>query len=138
MPEKNETRRELFQKTALVAGAAALLQKNASADEAPWSPASGTPSPCMKFFPSGFRNERIKTSGAEINAVIGGSGPPVLMFHGAPESRDHLAYSSRRISPRTTRWSSATCAATAIPASPRTSRITPANPSAPWRWTESR
>ena len=40
----------------------------------------------MNFFPSGFRNERIKTSGAEINAVIGGSGPPVLMFHGAPDS----------------------------------------------------
>ena len=40
----------------------------------------------MKFFPANFRNERIKTSGAEINAVIGGSGPPVLMFHGAPDS----------------------------------------------------
>ena len=40
----------------------------------------------MRFFPAGFRNERIKTSGAEINAVIGGSGPPVLMFHGAPQS----------------------------------------------------
>ncbi len=40
----------------------------------------------MKFFSSSFRNERIKTSGAEINAVIGGSGPPVLMFHGAPHS----------------------------------------------------
>jgi haloacetate dehalogenase len=40
----------------------------------------------MRFFPSGFRNQRIKTSGAEINAVIGGSGPPVLLFHGAPQS----------------------------------------------------
>jgi haloacetate dehalogenase len=86
MPEKNETRRELFQKTALAAGAAAFLQTNARAEETAWSPASGTPSPCMKFFSSGFRNERIKTSGAEINAVIGGSGPPVLMFHGAPDS----------------------------------------------------
>ena len=86
MPEKNETRRELLTKTALTAGAAAFLQTNARADEAAWSPASGTPSPCMKFFPPGWRNERIKTSGAEINAVIGGSGPPVLMFHGAPDS----------------------------------------------------
>jgi haloacetate dehalogenase len=87
MPEQNETRRELFQKTALAAGAAAFLQTNASAaDEAVWTPASGKPSPCMAFFPSGWRNERIKTSGAEINAVIGGSGPPVLMFHGAPDS----------------------------------------------------
>jgi haloacetate dehalogenase len=39
-----------------------------------------------RLFPSTFRNERIKTSGAEINAVIGGSGPPVLMWHGAPQS----------------------------------------------------
>jgi haloacetate dehalogenase len=84
MPE-NETRRELLTKTALAAGAT-FLQTNARAEETAWSPASGTPSPCMKFFPSGWRNERIKTSGAEINAVIGGSGPPVLMFHGAPDS----------------------------------------------------
>ena len=82
----SETRRDLLKSTALVAGAAALLQKNAEAQEAAWTPASGTPSPCMKFFSSGFRNERIKTSGAEINAVIGGSGPPVLVFHGAPDS----------------------------------------------------
>jgi haloacetate dehalogenase len=39
-----------------------------------------------RLYPEGFRNERIKTSGAEINAVIGGSGPPVLLFHGAPDS----------------------------------------------------
>jgi haloacetate dehalogenase len=49
--------------------------------------ASGSdPAPFMKFFPAGFRNERIKTSGAEINTVIGGSGPPLLLFHGAPQS----------------------------------------------------
>jgi haloacetate dehalogenase len=47
---------------------------------------AGEQAPFMRFFPSGFRNERIKTSGAEINAVIGGSGPPVLLFHGAPQS----------------------------------------------------
>jgi len=82
----SDTRRSLLQKTALAAGAAAFLQKIAVAEEAAWTPASGTPSPCMKFFPASFRNERIKTSGAEINAVMGGSGPPVLMFHGAPDS----------------------------------------------------
>jgi haloacetate dehalogenase len=81
MPEKNGTRRELLTRTALAAGAAAFLQqKQARAADA------SEPSPCMKFFSSGYRNERIKTSGAEINAVIGGSGPPVLMFHGAPDS----------------------------------------------------
>src|SRR5580692_5972908 len=72
-----ETRRSLLQKTVLAASAAALVAKKATAADSPaW----------QRIFPSGFRNERIKTSGAEINAVIGGSGPPVLMFHGAPQS----------------------------------------------------
>lgn len=74
------TRRRLLQQTALAAGAAALAaprsQAQSSGDEPAWK----------KLFPPGFRNERIKTSGAEINTVIGGSGPPVLMFHGAPQS----------------------------------------------------
>lgn len=75
------TRRDLLRETALAAGAGLLLTSPARAqtpdrEEQPW----------MRFFPAGFRSERIKTSGAEINAVIGGSGPPVLMFHGAPQS----------------------------------------------------
>src|SRR6516225_1767792 len=73
------TRRDLLENAALAAGAAALLAKKASA-------ADLTESAWKSFFPAGFRNERIKTSGAEINAVIGGSGPPVLMLHGAPQS----------------------------------------------------
>lgn len=56
----SDTRRTILQKTALAAGAVALLQKTAVADEAAWNPSSGTPSPCMKFFPASFRNERIK------------------------------------------------------------------------------
>lgn len=73
------TRRDILENTALAAGAAALLTKKASAadlGESAWK----------SFFPANFRNERIKTSGAEINTVIGGSGPPVLMLHGAPQS----------------------------------------------------
>lgn len=73
MPE-DTTRRELLRNTALIAGAAAVVANTAKAQEPVWK----------TMFP-GFRNERIKTSGAEINAVIGGSGPPVLMFHGAPD-----------------------------------------------------
>ena len=80
MPEtKKATRRELLGQTVLTAGAAAFMANRTSAqtsDEPAWK----------HLFPPGFRNERIKTSGAEINAVIGGSGPPVLMFHGAPQS----------------------------------------------------
>ena len=75
---KNKTRRHVLQQTALAAGAAALAPKlrAQTIDEPAWK----------HLFPPGFRNERIKTSGAEINTVIGGSGPPVLLFHGAPQS----------------------------------------------------
>lgn len=34
----------------------------------------------------GFTKTRIKTSGAEINLVHGGNGPPVLLLHGYPQS----------------------------------------------------
>jgi haloacetate dehalogenase len=37
------------------------------------------------LFP-GFRTEQIETSGATINCVIGGEGPPLLLLHGAPQS----------------------------------------------------
>src|SRR5579862_1994908 len=77
------TRRHVLEKTAWAAGAVALAGATARAQT---ETASNDPAPCMHFFPSGFRNQRIKTSGAEINAVIGGSGPPVLLFHGAPQS----------------------------------------------------
>ena len=72
------SRRRLLQQAALAAGAAALVkQGRAQKDSEPaWK----------RLFPAGFRNERIKTSGAEIHTVIGGSGPPVLLFHGAPQS----------------------------------------------------
>jgi haloacetate dehalogenase len=32
----------------------------------------------------GFRHQRIRTAGAEIQAAIGGSGPPLLLLHGNP------------------------------------------------------
>jgi haloacetate dehalogenase len=69
----------MLRQTAMAAGAAAFGTRKSGAQE------SDQPA-WQKFFGSGFRNERIKTAGAEINAVIGGSGPPVLMFHGAPQS----------------------------------------------------
>ena len=37
------------------------------------------------FFP-GFARRRIATAGAEINLVTGGSGPPLLLLHGYPET----------------------------------------------------
>jgi haloacetate dehalogenase len=47
------------------------------------------------FFP-GFKSFRVKTTGAEINGVIGGSGPPVLLLHGAPQS--HITW--RLVAPK--------------------------------------
>ena len=34
----------------------------------------------------GFEQRRVTTTGAEINLVIGGSGPPLLLLHGYPQS----------------------------------------------------
>ena len=47
------------------------------------------------FFP-GFERSRITTSGAEINLVTGGSGPPLLLLHGYPQT--HLMW--RKLAPR--------------------------------------
>jgi haloacetate dehalogenase len=34
----------------------------------------------------GFRHERIRANGVEIAAVVGGSGPPLLLLHGYPQT----------------------------------------------------
>ncbi len=51
------------------------------------------PGSTLRFFP-GFKSARVTTSGAEINLVHAGSGPPLLLMHGAPQthvSMRHLA-----------------------------------------------
>ncbi len=47
------------------------------------------------FFP-GFETRRIRTSGADINLVTGGSGPPLLLLHGYPQT--HVLW--RKVAPR--------------------------------------
>jgi len=37
------------------------------------------------LFP-GFKASKVQTSGATINVVVGGSGPPLLLLHGAPQT----------------------------------------------------
>jgi haloacetate dehalogenase len=54
-----------------------------------------TVSDTTRFFP-GFKTFRVKTSGAEINGVIGGQGPPILLLHGAPQS--HVSW--RAVAPK--------------------------------------
>jgi haloacetate dehalogenase len=40
----------------------------------------------LHFFPAGFTHDKVQTSGAIINVVRGGDGPPLLLVHGAPQS----------------------------------------------------
>jgi len=74
-------RREILKRTAALAaataGAAIVGTRTASAQ---------VDADTLHFFPAGFKHERVKTSGAEINVVRGGDGPPLLLIHGAPQS----------------------------------------------------
>ena len=40
----------------------------------------------IMLFGSEFKNLKIKTGNAEINLVHGGSGPPLLLLHGYPQT----------------------------------------------------
>ena len=49
----------------------------------------------MTFFP-GFERRVIATNGAQINTVWGGSGPPLLLLHGSPQT--HVMW--HKVAPR--------------------------------------
>ena len=51
------------------------------------------------YFPPGFVQRSIQTSGAMINVITGGEGPPVLLLHGYPQT--HLEW--RKIAPELAR-----------------------------------
>jgi haloacetate dehalogenase len=70
-------RRILLKRTAAIAAAAAAAQLRSIQAQSNEADAI--------LFP-GFRTERVSTSGADINCVIGGEGPPLLLLHGAPQS----------------------------------------------------
>lgn len=53
------------------------------------SPGTGSAAADAKLLPD-FRVSRVKTGGAELHAVVGGSGPPLLLIHGAPLT--HLSW----------------------------------------------
>src|SRR5262249_3624298 len=59
-------------------GAAAALAGGAAANVS----LAQTPAP---MFP-GFRSEKVTATGATINVVTGGEGPPLLLLHGYPQS----------------------------------------------------
>ena len=57
------------------------------------------------LFP-GFTPRRIATSGTEINLVVGGNGPPLLLLHGYPQT--HAMW--HRIAPRLAQHFTVVCA----------------------------
>ena len=71
---KHLSRREVLELAAAVATLPIGLNAQAPA-----------PASTLRFFP-GFTSKRVKTSGAEINLVHAGSGPPLLLMHGAPQT----------------------------------------------------
>jgi len=75
---KNPTRREVLEMAASV-GALSVFPRASEAGQAP------APGNTLKYFP-GFKAKRVTTSGAEINLVYAGSGPPLLLMHGAPQT----------------------------------------------------
>jgi haloacetate dehalogenase len=74
-------RRELLQGITAIAGSSVVTGFSRTADAAPQQPAADT----LRFFP-GFKTFDVKTTGAMIHGVVGGSGPPLLLLHGAPQS----------------------------------------------------
>ncbi|MEY4641373.1 MAG: hypothetical protein RLZZ227_1367 [Pseudomonadota bacterium] len=78
----NSPRRLFLQQSALVLGAASLLASTGPAlAQAPANAAELD----RKYFP-GFEARSINANGVTIHTMIGGSGPPVLLLHGAPQS----------------------------------------------------
>jgi haloacetate dehalogenase len=75
-------RRTFFQhSTAALVASAAAAARTAQAQEQ---------TDTTRFFPPGFKAMKVQTSGATINLVTGGSGPPLLLVHGAPMS--HISW----------------------------------------------
>jgi haloacetate dehalogenase len=66
-----------------------MLQQTAAFVASRLYTSSPAQSEAAKFFPA-FKTFSVQTSGAMINGVIGGQGPPLLLLHGAPQT--HISW----------------------------------------------
>ena len=82
VPSHDFDRRELLK----TAAALAAVTAGGAASAHHRSVAAEADADTLHFFPAGFKHEKVQTSGATINVVRGGDGPPLLLIHGAPQS----------------------------------------------------
>ena len=87
-------RRDVLWQAALAATAMTIRPSEAAAQSSPAPPAAPA-GDTTRFFP-GFKPFKVQTTGAVINGVIGGQGPPILLLHGAPQS--HISW--RLVAPK--------------------------------------
>ena len=85
-------RRDLLKQAAATAALASLTRLDTPAAA---QTAAGA-APVERFFPAGFTRSQVKTTGATINVVKGGDGPPLLLVHGAPQT--HITW--RMVAPQ--------------------------------------
>jgi len=87
--DTSTSRREVL-RAGLALSAGALLAANGAARAADASASAPDASALDAKLLPGFKVHKVKTSGATLHTVVGGSGPPLLLIHGAPLT--HLSW----------------------------------------------
>ena len=88
------TRRDLIRKAAVL-GVGGLSANNPLLSAIEATELAGQDRTSADFFP-GFKKDKKTVSGAEINCVVGGTGPGLLLLHGYPQT--HVMW--RKIAPQ--------------------------------------